>query len=34
MLGYLWYGDAGLPADWMAIRDRLSIPFLAFDKHP
>jgi phospho-N-acetylmuramoyl-pentapeptide-transferase len=32
--GYLWYGEAGLPADWMAVRDRLSLPFVAFDKHP
>ncbi len=30
--GYLWYGDAGLPHDWIAIRDRVSLPFLAFDK--
>ena len=34
VLGYLWYGDAGLPSDWVQIRDRLSIPFVAFDKHP
>jgi phospho-N-acetylmuramoyl-pentapeptide-transferase len=34
VLGYLWYEEVGLPADWVAIRDRLSIPFLAFDKHP
>ena len=32
--GYLWYGDDGLPADWQELRDRLSIPFVAFDKHP
>jgi phospho-N-acetylmuramoyl-pentapeptide-transferase len=32
--GYLWYGEAGLPADWLAIRDRLSVPFLAFDRFP
>jgi phospho-N-acetylmuramoyl-pentapeptide-transferase len=32
--GYLWYGEAGLPADWQQLRDRLAIPFLAFDKHP
>jgi phospho-N-acetylmuramoyl-pentapeptide-transferase len=32
--GYLWYGEAGLPADWIAIRDRLSVPFLAFDRYP
>ncbi len=34
VLGYLWYGDAGLPSDWVQIRDRLSIPFVAFDKYP
>jgi phospho-N-acetylmuramoyl-pentapeptide-transferase len=34
VLGYLWYGNTGLPADWIAIRDRLSVPFLAFDKYP
>ena len=33
VLGYLWYSDLGLPADWIRIRDRLSVPFLAFDKH-
>jgi phospho-N-acetylmuramoyl-pentapeptide-transferase len=31
---YLWYGVAGLPDDWQQLRDRLAIPFLAFDKHP
>ena len=31
---YLWYGDTGLPTDWLALRDRLSIPFIAFEKHP
>jgi phospho-N-acetylmuramoyl-pentapeptide-transferase len=34
VLGYLWFGEGGLPSDWLAIRDRLSVPFLAFDKHP
>lgn len=32
--GYLWYGEAGLPEDWLQIRDRLSIPFVAFERHP
>jgi phospho-N-acetylmuramoyl-pentapeptide-transferase len=32
--GYLWFGDQGLPADWQGLRDRLSIPFVAFEKHP
>jgi phospho-N-acetylmuramoyl-pentapeptide-transferase len=31
---YLWYGTAGLPDDWQQLRDRLGIPFLAFEKHP
>ena len=31
---YLWYGAAGLPEDWIAIRNRLSVPFLAFDRSP
>jgi phospho-N-acetylmuramoyl-pentapeptide-transferase len=32
--GYLWYGDAGLPTDWVKIRDLLNVPFVAFDRHP
>jgi phospho-N-acetylmuramoyl-pentapeptide-transferase len=32
-IGYLFLSKA-LPADWIEIRARLSIPFLAFDKHP
>jgi phospho-N-acetylmuramoyl-pentapeptide-transferase len=32
--GYLWFGDAGLPADWLSIRERLNLPFVAFQKHP
>ena len=34
VFGYLWYGSSGLPEDWIAIRDRLSVPFLAFDRYP
>ncbi|HEX4351904.1 MAG TPA: phospho-N-acetylmuramoyl-pentapeptide-transferase [Polyangiales bacterium] len=34
MCAYLWFGKSGLPDDWQAVRDRLSVPFLAFDKHP
>jgi phospho-N-acetylmuramoyl-pentapeptide-transferase len=34
VLGYLWYGDVGLPADWIRIRDRINIPFVAFERHP
>ena len=29
---YLWYGEAGLGEDWLAIRNRLSVPFVAFDR--
>lgn len=32
--GWLWYGHDGLPSDWMAIRERVSFPFVAFNKHP
>jgi phospho-N-acetylmuramoyl-pentapeptide-transferase len=31
---YLYYGETGLPADWLALRDRVSLPFVAFEKHP
>jgi phospho-N-acetylmuramoyl-pentapeptide-transferase len=31
---YLYYGHAGLPEDWLALRDRISLPFIAFEKHP
>jgi phospho-N-acetylmuramoyl-pentapeptide-transferase len=34
VLGYLWYGDVGLPADWIRIRDRINVPFVAFERHP
>ncbi len=32
--GFLWYGNEGLPPDWVKIRDMLNVPFVAFDKHP
>ncbi|MCG8556870.1 MAG: phospho-N-acetylmuramoyl-pentapeptide-transferase, partial [Proteobacteria bacterium] len=32
--GYLFYGVAGLPEDWLALRDRIALPFVAFEKHP
>jgi phospho-N-acetylmuramoyl-pentapeptide-transferase len=32
-MAYLYLGS-DLPKGWLAIRDRLAIPFLAFDKHP
>jgi phospho-N-acetylmuramoyl-pentapeptide-transferase len=31
---WLWYGKDGLPSDWLAIRNRLALPFVSFDKHP
>jgi phospho-N-acetylmuramoyl-pentapeptide-transferase len=31
---YLYYGEVGLPEDWLTLRHRLSLPFVAFDKHP
>ncbi len=33
VLGYLFAGRAGLPADWLAVRHKLAIPFAAFSKH-
>ena len=32
--GWLFYGEAGLPADWLEIRYRLAAPFFAFSKYP
>ena len=32
-VGYLYVAEK-LPKDWLAIKTRLSIPFVAFDKHP
>ena len=32
--GWLWYGGSELPGDWIEVRDRLAVPFVAFDKHP
>ena len=34
VIGYLFLSEAGLPPEWIAIRARLSIPFVAFAKHP
>jgi phospho-N-acetylmuramoyl-pentapeptide-transferase len=31
---FLFYGQEGLPEGWLEIRYRLSLPFVAFDKHP
>ncbi|HXS17538.1 MAG TPA: phospho-N-acetylmuramoyl-pentapeptide-transferase, partial [Polyangiaceae bacterium] len=33
-MGYLFLWQDGLPAGWLEIRYRISIPFVAFDKHP
>jgi phospho-N-acetylmuramoyl-pentapeptide-transferase len=32
--GWLYYGEAGLPSDWLEIRHRLAAPFFAFSKYP
>ena len=31
---WLFYGQAGLSDDWLAIRDRLAVPFIAFSRVP
>jgi phospho-N-acetylmuramoyl-pentapeptide-transferase len=33
-LGYLFLETSRLPPEWIAIRGRVSVPFLAFDKFP
>lgn len=33
VFGYLFAGRAGLPADWLAVRHKLALPFAAFSKH-
>jgi phospho-N-acetylmuramoyl-pentapeptide-transferase len=33
-LFYLFLATDGLPEQWLEIRDRLAIPFVAFEKHP
>jgi len=33
-LAWLFFSEKGMPADWLHIRTRLSIPFVAFAKHP
>ncbi|MEM6960907.1 MAG: phospho-N-acetylmuramoyl-pentapeptide-transferase [Myxococcota bacterium] len=32
--GWLFYGDSGLPSDWLSIRARLQVPFIAFERYP
>jgi phospho-N-acetylmuramoyl-pentapeptide-transferase len=34
VMGYSFLATSRLPADWLEIRNHLSIPFLAFSKHP
>ncbi len=31
---WLFYAELGVPEDWLAVRHRLSVPFVAFSKHP
>jgi len=33
-IGYLFFDSRSVPASWVEVRTRLSVPFLAFDKHP
>ena len=33
IFAYLFF-DPRLPPEWLGIRDRLAVPFVAFDKHP
>ena len=33
VLAYVFYAQDRVPPDWWEIRDRLSLPFVAFDKH-
>ncbi len=34
VIAYLFLDSPQLPPEWIEIRTRLSVPFLAFDKHP
>lgn len=34
LAAYLWYGTAGLPDDWLALRTRVAMPFVAFERFP
>ncbi len=34
LAGYLWYGSAGLPEDWLLLRNRVAMPFVAFARYP
>jgi phospho-N-acetylmuramoyl-pentapeptide-transferase len=33
-MAHLFYAKRGMPPGWLEIRTRLSVPFLAFQKHP
>lgn len=33
-LGWLFFSTRAMPENWLAMRTRLSIPFLSFEKHP
>jgi phospho-N-acetylmuramoyl-pentapeptide-transferase len=34
VMGFSFFATSKLPVDWLELRDHLSIPFLAFSKHP
>lgn len=34
VIAYLFYGESGLPSDWIEMRYRFSLPFVAFGKYP
>jgi phospho-N-acetylmuramoyl-pentapeptide-transferase len=34
VLAYAFLAESSVPADWLEIRERLAIPFVAFQKHP
>jgi phospho-N-acetylmuramoyl-pentapeptide-transferase len=34
VLAYCFIGNEHVPSDWLEIRDRLGVPFVAFQKHP
>ena len=34
VLGFLFFATSELPVEWLSIRTRVSLPFVAFDKHP
>ena len=34
VMSWCFLDSSGMPSDWLEIRDHLSIPFVAFSKHP